>query len=72
MSYEIPKSALPQCVICKSRIPLDDREMLEEVTGFSKRRKGGGQNHVKHRRTTGRFMCGPCDVLQSLKQDTLV
>lgn len=37
-----------------------DPTVLREVTGWSRPREQGGQNHVLFRVETGRFMCGVC------------
>lgn len=67
-----------RCKSCKQAVDLNDPNMLVEVTGWSKRRQQGGQNHVIDRIETGYVMCGDCSLrLQHLgphafAQETLV
>jgi transcription elongation factor Elf1 len=52
--------ALMLCAECDERIDVRDPNVLREVTGWSRHRDQGGQNHVIARRETGRLMCGAC------------
>lgn len=49
-----------RCEGCKTKVSATDVSMLVEVTGWSKHRSQGGQNHVIDRAETGRVMCGEC------------
>jgi hypothetical protein len=54
-------AARPSCVGCTRPVDLDHPAVLREVVGFHKDRgDAGGQNHVRFRRETGRFLCGDC------------
>lgn len=46
------------CIDCGKEI--DQRWDFREITGWEKRRAGGGTNAVKERRETGRWMCRGC------------
>jgi hypothetical protein len=54
-------TTLPLCVDCDKPVdPLHDENCLNEVRGWERKRLQGGQNHVRFREETGRFMCGSC------------
>jgi hypothetical protein len=48
------------CSQCEQPVNPNYPDVLREVTGWSKLREQGGQNHVRFRRETGRLMCGAC------------
>lgn len=59
MTYEIPDSAYPKCIICGEPVRPSPR-VLYEVRGFRRERTAGGQNHVIAREDTGRMVCAVC------------
>jgi hypothetical protein len=59
---EIPSTAWATCHLCGEPVDLRDPLLLRQVTGYDRHREQGGQNHVRHRRATGRYLCGKCDV----------
>lgn len=61
-SLELPASALPVCLKCGSQVDPRNSLVLREVVGFSRERDQGGQNHVRHRHETGRYLCPTCDM----------
>jgi hypothetical protein len=52
------------CLRCKKPIRHDDRNVLREVTGFTRPRDQGGANHIIARHETGRLVCGECAILE--------
>lgn len=65
-----------RCNGCQRPVKPDDPNMLREITGWSRPREQGGQNHVIDRRETGGLLCGACGLrLQhglAPQQETLV
>ena len=49
-----------RCQSCRNPVKPDDPNVLREITGWSKPREQGGQNHVIDRRETGALLCGTC------------
>jgi hypothetical protein len=51
---------MSQCVICNSAINPGRREVYQEVTGFVRKRKGGGANQIRRQKETGRWAHVEC------------
>lgn len=51
------------CCECGDALSARDPNVLWEVVGWERKRKQGGQNHVRFRAETGRVMCGRCALL---------
>jgi hypothetical protein len=58
----LPETAHPRCIDCSLPVDTDSTLSLQEVLGFAKRRRSGGQNHVLFRTETGRWLCPRCVV----------
>lgn len=54
-------TASATCVACGEPVDERDPATLREVVGWDRYRGAvGGQNHVRHRKETGRVICGSC------------
>lgn len=59
MSFEMPTSALPRCLVCGEPI---DRIALYEIRGFEEPREQGGANKIVARERTGGVV-GSCHAV---------
>jgi len=51
----------PLCVYCKEPVDIRAADVLEGVVGFRKKRKAGGQNHLRLGQPNGQWMHGGCE-----------
>lgn len=57
MSFVAPTQ---RCLQCGEPRDPNAYGALQEVTGFTERRRGGGVHHIRFRFETGRFLCPDC------------